>query len=198
MAGYPCPGPRVAPANHWEMYGVELALAEWNYQVHEGGLVYGPGPYPFHKPDTRTEQHPAFPLLFHQVPTGPTHPTGVRLGPDAASYSWNNEYVSLEPFGDLVLLRTHLFAGRHGHKIMVRPIAIELDLTVERITLPEECPPGLVEQATTKSRRALALLHAARAERDRGEPHPKAVLEPVFRAALALTDAAGTGKVGRA
>lgn len=175
MPGYPYPGPSVAAANEWDMYGIELALGDWHYQLDQGDVVYGLGLYPFHQPDTYRETDPSFPVLTREMPTGSTQPTSVRLSPDVAHYAWRNEYVALEPFGDLALLRMCLFAGRVGHKIMVRSIAIGLDLASERVTLPPGCPDALIEQATIKSQRVLALLRAARAERDGGEPCPKAV-----------------------
>jgi hypothetical protein len=185
MPDYPYPGPRIAPAARWEMYGIELALGDWKYQVDQGGLDYGPGLYPFCIPDTRLEQHPQDPKLWHRVPTGaPPHPVSVRLSPDIATYAWGNEYVALHPFDHRVLLWTRLFDGRDGAKVMVRPSQIELDLATEQITLPEGCPDSLLTQATTKAQRALDLLRAARAERDSGAPVPRTVLEPVFRAAL--------------
>lgn len=175
MPAYPYPGPSVAAADEWDMYGLELDLGVWNYQLDQGGVVYGPGRYPFHQPDTFRETDPSFPVLTHEVPTGCTRPASVRLSPDVANYAWRNEYVTVEPFGDLALLRTRLFAGRVGHQIMVRSIAIELDLATERIAVPAGCPDTLVEQATVKAQRVLALLRAARDERDSGEPCPKAV-----------------------
>jgi hypothetical protein len=84
--------------------------------------------YPFREPVMRVEQHPTAPLLWHRVPTGePPRLVSVRLAPDIANYSWGNEYVSLEPFDDIVLLRTRLFAGRDGVKVMTRSIGIELN-----------------------------------------------------------------------
>lgn len=132
----------------------------------------------------RVEQHPQDPKLWHRVPTGTTHLVSVRLAPDIANYAWGNEYAALQPFDHRVLLRTRLIFGREGVKVRVRPIEIELDMATDQITLPAGCPTALVTQATTKAQRALALLRAARAERDSGEPVPKTVLEPAVRAAL--------------
>jgi hypothetical protein len=170
--------PAVAPADEFDMYGIELDLGDWAYALDQSGVVYGPGWYPFHRPVTSLEPNPAAPLVHHPVETGRTAQTGVRISPDAAHYSWRNEYVALEPFDHRVRARMALFVRRQGMGAMVRRVSIEIDLRNRHVTIPEACPEQLRHQADIKGHRILDLLRAARRERRRGVTIPTAVLGP--------------------
>ncbi|TKG62377.1 MULTISPECIES: hypothetical protein [Pseudonocardiaceae] len=170
--------PTVAPDDEFDMYGLELELGTWSYILDDFGIVYGPGWYPFHRALTRSEQNPSAPLLNRAVPVGTTKPTGVRLSPNVAEYSWRNEYVLLAPIDHRVQARTRLFVRKQGLGAMVRRITIEVDLRAELVTIPDQCPAALREQAEVKGQRVLDLLQAARRERRRRAKTPTAVLGP--------------------
>lgn len=166
----------VAPNDEFDMYGLELPLDNWAYVLDEPGIVYGPGWYPFHRTLSRSEQNPTAPLLNRAVPIGKTEPTGVRISPNAANYSWRNEYVRLVPIDHRVRARMALFVRKQGLGAMVRRITVEVDLRADLVTVPQECPDPLRKQADIKGQRVLNLLTAARRERRRRAKTPTAVL----------------------
>lgn len=180
----------VAPADEFDMYGLELDLGGWAYVLDQPGVVYGSGWYPFRRPVSILEPHPAAPLTYHTVATGRTAQTGVRISPDVVHYSWRNEYVRLEPFDHRIQARMALFVRRQGMGAMVRRVSIEIDLRTKIVTVPGACPAALRRQADIKGRRVLDLLSAARRERRRGARTPTAVLGAWDRADSRSDDAA--------
>ncbi|MFD0332244.1 hypothetical protein ACFQZC_38630 [Streptacidiphilus monticola] len=82
----------------------------------------------------------------------------------------------ISPHCDLVEARLRLFVARRGMGATVRRATVVLDLHARTVALPGALPEELCEQAAVKGRRILALLDAARAERDAGLTVPEAIL----------------------
>ena len=111
------------------MYGTEPPPGDWPYRLDDLQTVYGPGPWPFHRRIERTEWHPTNPLITHQVDTGTTEPTSVRLSPDPGGAWYNrNHYVTLSPAGGAVHARLSLYVARQGMGALVRSANLVLDL----------------------------------------------------------------------
>ncbi|MEU0950262.1 hypothetical protein ABZ379_47665 [Streptomyces canus] len=109
-------------------------------------------------------------------------PATVRISPDAEHRSWRNEYVQLTPVDHRVEARLQLYAGQEGGCVLVRAVTLQIDLRTMRVTLPDQIPAGpLRHQAAIKGERILALLAAARCERDHGASEPRGVLGPWVR-----------------
>ncbi|MGK3943323.1 hypothetical protein ABK046_33400 [Streptomyces caeruleatus] len=167
----------VAPEAERDIYGVKLDLGSWRYVLDAPAVFYGPGWYPFHQHVTRREKDPTAPLNDRSVPTGDTVPARVRISPDVERRSWRNEYVQLTPVDHRVEARLQLHAGQEGGCVLVRTVTLQIDLATMRVTLPDQIPAGpLRHQAAIKGERILALLAAARYERDHGASEPRAVL----------------------
>lgn len=114
------------------------------------------------------------------VATGRTEPTWVRISPNKAFRSWRNEYVTLHPYRNDARVKalTHLYVS----PVMVRRIELVTDLRGQSVILPDGVPDNLHEQAEVKGQRILAFLNAARSERRRGRPAPRAVVHREMRA----------------
>jgi hypothetical protein len=169
--------PTPADGDEFDMYAVRLDLDSWSYAVDDSGLIYGPGWYPFHRPLTRNEWHPAAGINTRRVPTGEIGLVPVRLAPSCAFMAWRNEYVTVEPpakpRGSRVRARMRLYTGPSR----VRPVTVEIDLRRGGVTVPD-LPRELRGAAAVKARRVWDLLRAARVERRNGSPVPQAVMHP--------------------
>ncbi|WP_020124548.1 hypothetical protein [Streptomyces canus] len=172
----------IAPWAERDMYGVKLDLGGWRYVLDAQAVFYGPGWYPFHQHVTRREKDPTAPLNDRLVPTGDTVAARMRISPDVEHRSWRNECVQLTPVDHRVKARLQLYAGQEGGCALVRTATLQIDLRAMRVTLPDQIPAGpLRHQAAVKGERILALLAAARYERDHGASEPRAVLGPWYR-----------------
>ncbi|WP_225731074.1 MULTISPECIES: hypothetical protein [unclassified Nocardia] len=154
--------PRDPEGCYFAVRAIPTPPGEWSYILDDFGVVYGSGWWPFH-------------AIRENLVTGVATlgPTQIRVAPDTAYYSWQNQYVLLVPdLRDSALVTCRI-------QLYVRPIAVlvdrtvTLDLRAEQYQLdPRGCPPALFDQLDTKAQRLLRFVLAHRAARCCGESAP--------------------------
>jgi hypothetical protein len=147
------------PGAYVDLSGVATPEGEWAYAV-DDHVTYGPGPWP-----------------FYRITTDPSksRPAAVRVSPDAAFYSWRNEYVRLGPsfwdegFAEATLC---LYLGRRGGRHFLVDGKIRLDLRARTASVHASVPAPVRDQAQTKADRLLRMVVRHRQARQAGAKRP--------------------------
>jgi len=136
------------------MYPGPVLPETWAYVVDDHSIVYGPGPWPFHR---------------LPIGSGPPEPSAIRVAPDPEYVSWGHEYVTLRPdqFG-CVNTTIHIEIRRC---ITVR-VDLRFNLDERTWLIGDRCPEQIRAQADSKAARLMALINAAFTARDAGVERP--------------------------
>jgi hypothetical protein len=128
--------------------------------------MYGPGWWPFY-----TDRN--WPLTGG-VNEAPTQPCGVRLAPDVAYYAWHTEYLLLYPTDEPgVISGSCHVTPRDTSRHHAERLAFPLRMRGRRwVAEPIGSSTHDANVLAEKTRRAIAFLHAAIAERDAAARQP--------------------------
>jgi hypothetical protein len=148
---------------YFDGWGQPTPPGDWNYDLDDYGIHYGPGWWPFY-----TTRHP-----YGEPET--TGPISVRISPDTEFRSWRNEYVQLTPDKRepaKVTGRLRLFVRRRGGGVICVNTALIVDMRAKTVHVAVDCPDTLRGQAETKGDRILQFLLHHRARRRAGDTRP--------------------------
>ncbi|MGW4720903.1 hypothetical protein [Nocardia sp. NPDC004260] len=149
--------------SYFHGWGVPTPEGQWQYELDDWGIVYGPGWWPFHR--------------YYEQTHGRSRrtPSSVRVSPGTAYQSWGNESITLRPSPQhptRVEARMTLFVRTQGLGAIVADTQIALDIRQRRTTIADTCPPALREQAELKAARLLRFVLDHRRARRRGTTEP--------------------------
>jgi hypothetical protein len=163
--------------------GIAPPAEPWGYEVDEpGGLIYGPGWWPYHRRPAGAWTMPDA-IGGVRRPDRPAEPAEVRFAPDCAYYSWRNWYALAWPRGDRhaevrfdVWIRPHGGAVYpHGGADVISGVRADLDLIAATARIPAGQLPDLTVihgQAQRQVHKILVRILADRAHRDAGGTAP--------------------------
>lgn len=143
-------------------FAIPEPVGEWEYNLDDYGVVYGPGIWPFY-----SKVSDVFKKNF-----GQNEPRSIRLAPDHDYSAARNLYVMMWPISELAQADISVYVKPQGLGGYVGNAAVHFNLKENNFTV-KLCPTIIREQVEEKATKILRFLAVCRQERDTGRLAPK-------------------------